>query len=94
MVVHAGFILFCTQRCLSPAKSRREAVMAAESETEFTQSQQNKTLIFKNSRNQVLGSYKFKTQQVRQSTEERILQKLFFDSCHKPELNTAWRNVF
>lgn len=33
------------------AKWRREAVMAAESETEFTQSQQNKTLIFKNRRN-------------------------------------------
>lgn len=65
------------------AKSRREAVMAAESETEFTeteftQSQQNKTLIFKNGRNQVLGSYKFKTQQVRHSQRKREFSKNYF----------------
>lgn len=52
--------------------------MAAESETEFTQSQQNKTLIFKNSRNQVLGSHKFKTQQVRHSQRKREFSKNYF----------------
>lgn len=76
------------------AKSRREAVMAAESETEFTQSQQNKTLIFKNSRNQVLGSYKFKTQQVRHSQRKREFSKNYFLTAVTPELNTAWRNGF